>query len=65
MVAGLLQNCDFARAVNDGQLVRESFPFSQCDYAILFFLCLVDYLNCLPERNMTLIITPKDTVKKP
>ena len=64
VVAGLLQNRDFARAVNDGQLVRESFPFSQCDYAILFFFCLVHYLDCLPKRYMTYIIIAKYTIKK-
>jgi hypothetical protein len=64
VVAGLLQNRDFARAVNDGQLVRESFPFSQCDYAILFFFCLVHYLDCLPKGYMTYIIIAKYTIKK-
>jgi hypothetical protein len=63
-VAGLLQNCDFARAVNDRQFVRESFPLSQCDYAILFFLCLVHYLDCLPKGYMTELIIAKYTIKK-
>ena len=63
-MGGLLQNRDFARAVNDAQLVGESFPFSQRDYAILFFFCLVHYLDCLPKGDMAFIITSKDTVKQ-
>ena len=62
--AGLLQYRDLARAEDDCQLVRESFLFSHCDYAILFFFCFVHNLHCLPEGYMTVIIIPKDTIQK-
>jgi hypothetical protein len=38
-LAGLFQDRHLARGINQRQLVRKSFLFSHCDYAILFFLC--------------------------
>ena len=63
-MAGLFQYGYFARGVNQRQFVRESFLLSDRDHAILFFLCFVDYLYCLPKSNMSLIITSKDAVEE-
>jgi hypothetical protein len=64
-LAALLQYRDLAGAVHDRQFVREAFFLSDCDYSILFFLCFVRYLYGLPESNMSLVITSKDTIQKP
>ena len=62
--AGLFQDRHLACGINQRQLVRESFLLSDRDYAILFFLCFVYNLYGLPEGNMSLVITSKDTVQK-
>ena len=64
-VPGLFQYRYFARGVNQRELIRESFLFSDCNHAILFFLCFVYYLYSLPESDMLLVITSKDTIQKP
>ena len=63
-VPGLFQYRYFARGVNQRQLVRESFLLSDCDHAILFFLCFVQNLNSLPEGYMALIPRSKDAIQK-
>jgi hypothetical protein len=63
-VAGLFQYRYFTRGINQRELIRESFLLSESDDAILFFLCFVDYLYCLPESNMSLVITSEDAVEE-
>ena len=63
-VPGLFQYRYFARGVNQGELIRESFLFSDCNHAILFFLCFVQNLNSLPKGYMPQISRSKDTVQK-
>jgi hypothetical protein len=62
--AGLFQYGDLACGKHHCQLVGESFLLPDGDYAILFFLYLVHDLYSLPEGNMTLVITSKDTIQK-
>ena len=63
-VPGLFQYRYFARGVNQRELIRESFLFSDCNHAILFFLCFVQNLNSLPEGDMPLISGSKDTIQE-
>ena len=63
-MAELFQYGDLPCVVHDRQFVGKAFLFSDCDDAILFFLCLVDYLYGLPESNMSLVITSKDAVEE-
>ena len=63
-VPGLFQYRYFARGVNQRELIRESFLFSDCNHAILFFLCFVQNLNSLPEGYMAQISRSKDAIQK-
>ena len=63
--AGLLQECDLAGAVDDGQFIGEAFFLPYRDHAlVIFFFCFFHQLYSLPEGYMALIFRSKDAIQK-